>query len=203
MTKAKSILALMGAITLGSAAYLLGFRRPSVPDYAGQPVSAWFEGLCSGVYGGSPKANRFSDSYAAFAEMEADAVPYLTQQLRYDKSGIRQKLIGHLRQYAVSRRFATNLIWPTERRNYATVALRRMGPKAEAAIPALLEAWATDAPEVKVNAVSALESILRGQYTDVASPAEWKRMESDVVTETARRYPSVAAGLGIGCDRVQ
>ena len=72
-----------------------------------------------------------------------------------------------------------------------------MGPKAEAAIPALLEAWAHDTPEVKINAVSALQSILRDGHTDGATPAEWQKLEASVVTEAARRYPKLAEQLGL------
>ena len=78
-----------------------------------------------------------------------------------------------------------------------------MGPKAEAAIPALLETWAHDTSDVKMSAVAALESILRGRQTDGASQAEWRRLESDVVTEAARRYPGVANELGIDPKRVR
>jgi HEAT repeat protein len=135
--------------------------------------------------------------------MEPNAVPYLTQQLHYDRSGVRQKLLAYLRRHAVTSRFTANLIWPPERRSYAAVALRQMGPKAEAAIPALLETWAHDTSDVKLSAVSALESILRGRYADSASQAEWRRLESDVITEAARRYPRVAEELGIGPNRVR
>src|SRR5262245_3447316 len=192
----KSKAVLIGATGFTLAICFLLLSRPSIPEHAGRPVSAWFKDLCSGVYGGTPKASEFVAAYAAFAQVESDAIPYLTQQLRYDRSGLRQKLIGHLRQYAVSRRFAVNQMWPTERRNYAAVALRQMGPKAEAAIPALLEAWAKDVPEVKLNAVAALESILRGKYTGSAS-------ESDVIAEAAGRYPKLAEDLGINPKRVR
>ena len=106
-------------------------------------------------------------------------------------------VINYLRQHEVSRPLVADLIWPTERRNYAAVALRQMGSNAESAIPALLETWAHDVPEVKLNAVSAMESILRGRSTDGASQTEWKELESGVVAEAARRYPRVAVKLGI------
>lgn len=197
MNEAKSIWALIGAGALLLTACLTLLRGPSVPDHRGKPINVLYRDLCSGVYGGTPKASSFADAYAAFAEIESNAVPYLTQQLVYDRYGVRQMVINYLRQHEVSRPLVADLIWPTERRNYAAVALRQMGSNAESAIPALLETWAHDVPEVKLNAVSALESILRGRSTDGASQTEWKELESGVVAEAARRYPRVAEKLGI------
>jgi hypothetical protein len=172
-----------------------------MPEHAGRPVSAWFGDLCSGVYGGTPKANGYVAAYDAFSVMETNAIPYLTQQLRYDRSGRQQKVVVYLRRYAVSKRLGDYLMWPTARRNYAAVALRQMGPKAEGAIPALLEAWVNDVPEVKVNVVSALESILGRTLTDGASQAEWKKVEAEVIAEAALRYPRAAEDLGIDVKR--
>ena len=193
--KSKAIL--IGATGLSLAIGFFLLRGPDIPDHAGRPVSVWFEDLCSGVYGGTPKASGFAAAYAAFSQMESNAIPYLTQQLRFDRYGLRQMIIGQLRQYAVCKPLTDILMWPTERRNYAAVALREMGPKAEAAIPALLEAWVNDATEVKVNAVAALESILGREPSDGLSQSEWKKVESDVIAEAVGRYPKIAEDLGI------
>jgi hypothetical protein len=194
---------LTGATAVALVGCFLLFTRTNVPYHAGRPVSAWFDELCSGVFGGTPKAGGFDSAYAAFSQMKPDAVPYLTKQLRYDRSGIRQKILAFLRRHSIANRFATDFIWPPERRSYAAVALRQMGPSAEAAIPALLETWAHDAPDVKVNAVSALESILHGGSTDGASQGQWRTLESAVIADAARRYPRVAVELGIGLDQAQ
>ena len=191
-------LSVVATVVVGGFLILL---NRTIPNHAGRPVSAWFQDLYSGVYGGTPKAEKFESAYTEFTRMETNVIPYLTKQLQYDRSGVRLEIVKILRRWSATKPFTANLTWPPEHRSYAAVALRQMGPRAEAAIPALLEAWANDAPEVKVNAVSALESILRGQNTDGASPAEWKKLESDVVTEAARRYPSVAEELGIGLER--
>jgi hypothetical protein len=168
-----------------------------IPDHAGRPVSAWFRDLCSGVWGGTPRAERFPSAYRAFSEMEPNVVPYLIGQLKYDRSGVRQKVIGYFRHYSVTRRLTTGFIWPTDRRSYAAVALRQMGPKAEAAIPELLESWAHDAPSVKVNAISALESVLYDRFTESGSQAEWRKIESAVIAEASRRCPEAALKLGL------
>lgn len=198
-TRKSGLLAIAALILIGS--FLL-LSPPAVPSHAGRPVSAWFQDLCSGVFGGTPKAKGSASAYAAFTQVRADAVPYLTKQLKYDRSGIRLKIVQFLRQYSVTKRFAMD-IGPPERRSYAAVALRRMGPKAEAAIPALLETWAHDSPDVKVSAVSALESILFDRTTESATQDQWRKLESAVITEACRRYPKVAVELGIGAGQTQ
>jgi hypothetical protein len=198
--KSKTILVGTMGLALIFTFFLL--KRPGIPQHAGRPVSAWFKDLCSGVYGGTPRANGFEKAYAAFSQMDSNAIPYLTKQLRYDRSGWRQNLIYHLRQYTVTRPLGDYFMWPTERRNYAAVALRRMGPNAETAIPSLLEAWARDVPAVKVNAVAALASILGRETPDGLRPAEWKKLESDVIAEASERYPRSAEDLNINPKRV-
>ena len=75
-----------------------------------------------------------------------------------------------------------------------------MGTKAEAAIPALLESLTRDRLEVRINVAKALESILHGTNTMSASPGQ---PQKDVVGEAGRRYPAVAAKLGIKIDSSQ
>ncbi len=160
-------------------------------------MDAWFKDLCSGVYSGTPKGKAFPAAYAAFPEMGPEAVPYLSEQLTYDRSGYRQRFLLFCRKYPATRGLTANWISFPQRRSYAAVALRRMGPEGETAIPALLEAWSRDLPGVKVNAVTALESILRGHETDGLSQAEWLKLEYSVIAEAAQRYPKKAAELGI------
>ena len=173
------------------------------PQFEGRSLDAWYEDLCSGVYGGSPKASGFTVAYASFARMDSNAVPYLIKQLQYDRSGIRQKLIGYFRRYEFSKPFVANIVLPSERRGYAAVALREMGPKAEQALPALMEAWTMDVPAVKVNVVAALESILRGSHTDGASQADRRQLEAGLVREAAHRYPKVAQELKFRSESVR
>jgi len=197
MNCAKLRLVLLVSATLVVIGAVVVIYRPKDPNHAGRPVSAWFRDLCSGVWGGTAKAKGFDSAYAAFTEVGPEVVPYLTQQLKYDRSSIRQKMIDLLRRHSVTKAFTATVIWPSSRRSYAAVALLRIGPKAEAAIPALMETWAHDSPSVKVSAVSALESILFHQCTDGATQAEWGKLEATVIAEASRRYPSVAAELGI------
>src|SRR5688572_13410969 len=165
MTRRSKVLLAAAAAFLLIVLIGLRLNRTKDPVHAGRPVSAWFADLCSGVFGGTPKAKAFEPAYTEFTRMGPEAIPYLTSQLRYDRLGIRQKVIDRLRQYPATKRFGRRLIGPLERRCYAAVALRQMGPKAEAAIPALLESWAHDGPEVKLNVATALESILHGTFT--------------------------------------
>ena len=188
MKKVKIRYVLVGVVAVTLVGCLFVLSLPKNPNHAGRPVSAWFQDLCSGVFGGTPKANGFDSAYAAFSQMEPDAVPYLTRQLRYDRLGIRQASIRLLRRYSITKPLTTDMIWPPERRSYAAVALRQMGPRAEAAIPALLETWSHDAPDVKQNAVSALESILHGRCTSGASATRWRELESAVLAEAGVRY---------------
>jgi hypothetical protein len=199
--KSKTVLiAAIGAIL---AVCFYGLTFPRIPSHAGRPINAWFADLCSGVYAGTPKASEFEAAYAAFAQMGSNAVPYLTKQLHYDRSGFQEKLIGLMRGHAVSRQFAANLILPTEHRSFAAVALRQMGTNAEAAIPALLDACAYDTQAVRINAVSALEAILRGKHTAYAASTEWLKLESDVIAAATRRHPKLVEELGITTARVQ
>ena len=160
-------------------------------------MSRWFSDLCSGVYGGSPKAKGFGAAYAAFAEMGPEAVPYLAAQLQFDRSQFRETLLLFLRDNSLTQPLTVNAILPSEHRNYAAVALRRMGSGAESAIPAFLDTWAHGSMELRVNVVAALESILFGRSTDGASPAEWRAIEAAAINEAVRRYPAVAAELRI------
>lgn len=201
--KSKAVLAGTAALTL--IAIISWLSRPSVPDpmHAGRRVSAWYGDLCTGVFIGPRRASGWDASYAAFTNMQPDAVPYLTHQLRYDRSGLRQRVVAFLSRHALTKPLAKRIIWPLERRNYAAVALRQMGPKAESAIPDLMEAWANDGSEMKPNAVSALESIMLGHTTDGSSQAQWQALESSVIAEAARRYPKVAEELGIAAASVK
>lgn len=58
-------------ISVATVTVACGFLLPSasnIPTHAAQPVSAWFQDLCSGVFGGPPKTNGFKLGHAAFAE---------------------------------------------------------------------------------------------------------------------------------------
>jgi hypothetical protein len=200
--KTKAILIGFTAVSLVVCFHLLS--RSNIPMHAGRPVSVWFQELCSGVYGGNmAKAGGFDAAFAAFSQMAPDAVPYLTSELHYDRFGIRQGVIRFLRRNSITKPYTKNLIFPLDRRCYAAVALRQMGPRAEAAIPSLLEAWAHDAPNVKASAVSALDSILHGTFLSGGSQKEWREHESAIIEEAGRRYPAVAHELGIGSSRIR
>lgn len=185
---------LTGLACLAALLLILAWPR-SEPRHQGVPVSAWFRDLCSGVFSGTPRGDHFPEAYAAFTNMNTNVIPYLVNQLRYDRSGIQQQLWEFLKRVPLARAFARNVVLPNDRRNYAAVALRQMGAKAEAAVPALMETWAHDLPDVKVNAISAMESILLGNVSNGATAVEWRRLENQVLIEAARRYPQTAAEL--------
>ena len=191
------------ACTLAGLLFTIATPRPPDPIYAGRRVSAWFDDLCATGFGTAQQARRHAASYAAFTNMAPDAVPFLADQLLYDRSGIRMKLTFYTLRYTLNEHLVTNILWPEDRRCYAAAALRRMGPQAEAAIPALLEAWAHDGQNMRVASVWALESIMRGHYTDWLSPFEHEMLESSVIAEAARRYPAVAKELGISPEAME
>jgi hypothetical protein len=169
------------------------------PVVQGKRVSRWYSQLCYGVYGGRSKADNrlFVEAYAAFQQMGSEPVPYLSAKLHYIRServelayrwAIKQPILRSLLRYTIG---------PTEKRTYAAVALRQIGPPAEAAIPALLEAWKHDCPEVKLNCLHAIASILYGAAPDGLSLVEGKEFEAKVLAEAGRRYPAVVRDLGL------
>lgn len=192
--KALAVGAIIGLLFVG-----VGLTVPAnVPAYAGRPVNAWLEDLCSGigVDDGLWKKRRFDSAYHAFTRMESDAVPYLTKQLQYDRSGVRQKALKLLLSLRVTQPYAINVLSPEQRRVWAAVALRQMGSNAEKAIPSLLESWAHDTMDVKRSAVSALEGILHGNFTRCNTITEWNNLETAIIAEASRRYPRVTVDLG-------
>jgi len=190
----------IGFVSLLSALAGLAVWLPhhhSEPVYQGRTVSYWYETLCSGVFGGTPAATGFQQAYDAFAHVGPEMVPYLTEKLRYDRAGVREMIIHVAKKVPCLRKLTKKIIIPTERRSYAAVALRQMGPKARTAIPALLEAWASDNTRVKINAVSALEAILGHKPSDGLRPADWQRLEKNIISQAAHECPKEAGRLGI------
>lgn len=186
------------AVIVGASIFLvLGvcfFFCPRGPYYAGRPVSAWFDDLCR--YSGIPN-NRFDAAYEAFTKMDSNAVPYLVSQLKYDRSGVIQRMLLLSRRSPILANFATGLIFPSTQRSYAALALGRMGPKAVSAVPALLETWVQDKTGAKDGALGALHSILFDEAGKPYSPSEQKELEAKVIAEAIRRYPVEVAKLGI------
>jgi hypothetical protein len=71
-----------------------------------------------------------------------------------------------------------------------------MGTKAEAAVPALLKVLVREKNiDVKVGAVAALESILRGKVTEDLRPAQFHALEAELIMEALRRHPELAQQL--------
>lgn len=162
-------------------------------------MSAWHTQLCYGVYGGRSKVDnqKFSEAYAAFTRMDAEAVPYLAEKLHYLRSQRLEQAFYWAKKRQWLRPILKNMIAPTEQRCYAAVALRLIGPAAEAAIPALLESWKNDNGQVKPNCVAAMASILNLTMPDGLSLAEGRVFERRTVGEAARRFPMAAQNLGI------
>jgi hypothetical protein len=83
-----------------------------------------------------------------------------------------------------------------------SVALCRMGGSAEAATPALLEAWKRDIPEVKNDCVSAMAAILYGERPELQGGvglemSRYREFEAKVVSDAAGRFPEVTNALRI------
>jgi hypothetical protein len=188
----------VGALLLAALLFsgLVILLREPIPLHAGRPVNLWFDDLCTGVFGGTAKAKPFAAAYAAFQDIDPSAVPYLCQQLRYDRSGFLEMALPKLRKFKLTKGWADNVVWPSDRRSYAATALRRMGTKAEAAVPALLEVLVREKNiDVKVGAVAALESILRGKVTEDLRPAQFHALEAELIMVALRRHPELAQQL--------
>jgi len=167
------------------------------PQFEGRPVSAWFNDLCSGVFGGTARGAGFANAYSAFTRMNSDVVPYLTNQLRFGRSGYTENVLLRLKRLSLTAPVVNSVILPSSRRAYAATALRQMGGAAASAVPALLEAWKHDQPDVAVGAVAALGAILYGKAPDGMMLPEWKAFEAQVVSDAAKRCPEFARTLGI------
>lgn len=197
----------VGLVVAGMVAAILVLilaTRTSVPnpEFQGKRISVWFDQLCSGVFSGSPRGEAFPEAYDAFTRMGPDAVPYLIRQLSRNRTGGLENVLLWLRQQTLTRPFMRNLILPSSKRAYAAVALRRMGASAEAATPALMEAWKHDIPEVKNDCVSAMAAILYRERPDLQmgvdmDTAMYQKFEARVVSAAAERFPEVASALQI------
>lgn len=177
---------------------LVIYRREAIPVHAGRPVNLWFDDLCTGGFGGKlkAKAKPWAAAYVTFQDMDPSVVPYLCQQLRYDRSGFREMALTKLRGFSLTKGWVAGVVRPSERRGYAATALRRMGPKAVAAVPALLEVLVREKNvDVKVGAVVALESILHGKVTDGLRPDQFHALEAELIAEALRRHPELATRL--------
>jgi hypothetical protein len=129
--------------------------------------------------------------------MGPEMVPFLTRKLRYDRSGYLEKTIIVCKKVPFLNLVAKRMILPTERRCYAALALRRLGPSAVTAIPDLMEACVKDSFRVRLNAVAALGAILNDKIPEGLSPPQFKTVESRVLSQAAQLYPGDATQLGI------
>jgi hypothetical protein len=173
---------------------------PKVPDpnFEGKKVSLWFNDLCTGVFVGPRRSPDFGAALKAFARMRPDAVPYLTHQLRFGRSGHLEKALLSLRKLNLTAPLFRNIILPSSRRMYAATALREMGASAEAAVPALLDAWNhDDGPNVKTGCVAALGAIFYGTAPKDMVLGDWKVYESKVIAEASRRFPAAVSRFSV------
>lgn len=184
-------------VLLGAAVLYLAFTRVPDPGFEGRRVSAWFDDLCSGVFGGTPRAAKFNEAYHAFARMGSEAVPYLASQLRYGRSGQLERALLRLRNFSLTAPLVKFAILPSSRRQYAATALRQIGPLAEAAVPALMESWKRDSSAMRVESVAALAAIMNMRIPEGAPPVEWQAFEAKVIAEAATKNPAAASALGI------
>lgn len=187
------------ALVILGAAFCIIALSPRDPVVKGKRVSLWHKQLCHGVWGGRSETDDrlFIEAYEAFHHMGSEAVPYLSAKLRC----VRSERVEQVYRWAIKqptlRSLLKNTVGPAEKRDYAAIALRQIGPSAGDAIPALLEAWKHDCAEVKLNCLYAMASIMYGAVPDGLSIAEGKVFEAKVLAEAVRRYPRVARDLGL------
>lgn len=187
------------AAILAASLMLLWIALPHVPNprFEGRPVSFWFDDLCTGVFPGPRQASSFPKAFDAFTRMGPGAVPYLTNRLRYGRSGQVEKALLKMRSISFIAPLVKNVILPSTRRAYAATALRQMGPSAEGALPALLEAWKNDPDaSLKPGAIAAMVAILYGVPPADMPMSDWQGLEAKVLVDAARKCPEAARGLG-------
>lgn len=196
---------LAGAFAFALVSFLVlraRIHQPPDPVYSGHPVSYWFGHLCSGVYGGTPRAAAFPAAYAEFSRMDSQAVPYLVWKFRSDPAGFKQRTIVFLKQFRWLAPVTDWLVIPSVVRSYAAVALRQMGPRAESALPALLMVYAKEADaDVRLNAITALAAIMGFSPPEDGSPAVWTEFEKHIVAEAERRLRDQVPGKKPGAGR--
>ena len=187
----------LGALSV--AVLIIIARLPPNPVFRGKRISVWHRELCYGVYGGRSKHDDelFVESYNAFGLMGTNAVPYLAAELRYLRSQRVEEVFRCAQRQPIIRPLLRSAVGPTERRCYAAVALRQIGPRAADAIPALLETWKNDCPEVRLNCIYALASIMYGAAPAGMPLAEGKAFKERVIIDAAKRYPVLARDLMI------
>lgn len=160
---------------------------PPDPVYSGHPVSWWFRQLSSGTNGEPPLGTGFAVAYEAFARMDSDAVPYLTRQLASDPSGTRTRAIDFLRRYPRLRPLISHLSYPPEVRESATLALRRMGPRAESALPVLLDVWGRDQFDNRLEALLTITAVLGEQFPKRFTESQFEAFQERLLAEAVRR----------------
>lgn len=194
-------IAIAGLLPAIVALSLLSVTSVPNPEFRGKRISTWFDQLCLGVFRGTPAADGFPEAYDAFAQMGPEVVPYLVRQLSIDRSGRKERVMLWLKQQRITSPIMWYAIPPSSRRINAAVALGRMGKSAQAGVPALLEAWKNDIPDVKNNCVGAMAAILygwsAGQETVGDGSVTEQEFERKVVSGAAERYPDVASALQI------
>lgn len=130
--------------------------------------------------------------------MGADAVAYLRTQINY--YGPRSRTTDFLSRYSIYIGM-TNMYDSYTRSFLARVALKYIGPKAEAAVPELLGVWAYgrslfDMRDCEFLNILTLKAILDVPQID-AIATQSSTFVPSVIGEAARRYPKVAEELGI------
>lgn len=160
---------------------------PPDPVYSGHRVSWWFRQLSSGTNGEPPLGTGFAVAYEAFARMDSDAVPFLTRQLASDPSGTRTRAINFLRRYPRLRPLIGHLSYPPEVREFASLALRRMGPRAESALPVLLDVWGRDQFDNRHEALLTVAAVLGEQSPKRYTRSQFEAFQERLLAEAVRR----------------
>jgi HEAT repeat protein len=139
---------LAGTLLAGLAAFwTLGDRRPV---YGGQPLSVWLETLVSSDYRERHRAE------AALRPLGVEAIPDLVRALR-----VRDRRWKRAWLFVADRMFGTPKprVPAARLREQAALLLARLGPRAEPAVPGLLEGLADPDPEARRAVQSALRHV--------------------------------------------
>lgn len=142
---------LVVVFVFGAAAVGL-LLRPAEPVYRGHPVSYWIEPWQH--HGTEPPES----IAAAFAEMDERAVRWFIDQLDWRPSRLKASL-NRLVASVISARFFNDA---PDRREIAAMALGRLGPRAESAVPALEAVLQETAePRARSAQAAALGALIR------------------------------------------
>jgi hypothetical protein len=133
----KIVIASVLVVVLGAIAWAL-FRAPSVhePVYAGKTLNEWLE-----VYDPGHAillGKEWEETDAAIRNMDTNAIPFLLQMLRSHDSDLKLRFVKLAQKQQF---FKVRFVDASILHHRAEIGLKLLGPRAEVAVPALLEIY--------------------------------------------------------------